>query len=352
MFGRKKQARRSTNILFVIFRLFLSVIIFAMLLGGIYSAYKHFSGLDPLKLSPEAVLINLLKSKTPQDIIAALSSVKLTEGIAQKINQRVSGGQAVIPADPSSNGADPKPTQTSSQVVLRFLMVADSHNDNQYLAKALDQAKLQYPDIKFILGLGDYTEVGTVTELKNAKKEFDQASLRYFLVVGDHDLWDGRDKGESPIKNFNQVFGPTFQAFSEGDFYFILLNNSDNYQGVSLEQTNWLDAQLEKAKNAKGIFVFLHESLYHPSSDHVMGRVQAELKKQAQNLLFSLKSAGVKTVIAGDTHYFSYYEEPQTHLPMATIGAITSERNLQTPRFGIGEVLEDGNLRVVDVEIK
>ncbi len=76
------------------------------------------------------------------------------------------------------------------------------------------------------------------------------------------------------------------------------------------------------------------------------------MKKQAKNLIFTLKSAGVKAVVAGDTHYFSSYEEPETRLRMTTVGAITLERNLQTPRFSIGEILEDGNLRVLDVEIR
>lgn len=351
MFNKKHQQKRSTNLLFVIFRLCLSCIIFALLLGGVYSAYKHFTGLDPFKVDPQAVVINLLRSKTPQDAITALGSIQVTSGIAQKINERILGdNNQIIPADPQEK----KKPEVKSKVVLRFLMVADSHSDNKNLAKALEQGKSQYPDIKFILGLGDYTEVGTITELKDAKKEFDLASLRYFLLPGDHDLWDARDKSIPPQSNFNQVFGPSYQSFSDSGYSFFLLYNSDNYQGLSEDQLSWLDKELEKAKNedSKGIYVFAHVPLYHPSSDHVMGRVEEKLKRQAKNLIFTLKGAGVKAVVAGDTHYFSSYEEPETRLSMMTVGAVTLERNLQTPRYAVGEILEDGSLRVVDVEIK
>ena len=231
-------------------------------------------------------------------------------------------------------------------------MVADSHNDNLYLKKALSQTK-QDPQIKFIIGLGDYTEVGTIDELKNAKKELDDASIRYFLTVGDHDLWDARNKGLPATANFNQLFGPAYQSFSFENFYFILLFNSDNYQGVDEDQMRWLQQQLQKAKQeGRIIFIFTHEPLYHPSSDHVMGRVEGNLKIQAKNLIRTLKDWGVSKVFSGDTHYFSQYSEPETGLIMVTVGALTSQRNVQAPRFAKVLVYENGDTQVEDVEIK
>lgn len=348
MFKKHSGRRKTVNPLYVVFRLFLSLIIFALLLGGVYSAYKHFTGMDPLKLNSESVAKNLLKAKSAQDIIVALGSIKATEGLAQKINQKVLGDQVLVPAD---NLVGLK--QTQSKVVLRFLMVADSHNDNINLAKALEKGKQAYPDIKFVLGLGDYSDVGTVTELKAAKQQFDSSSLRYFLIPGDHDLWDGRNRNLDPVTNFRQVFGPSYQSFTEGGFYFIMVYNSDNYLGLSEEQKNWLNLELEKAKReGKGVFVFVHEPLYHPSSDHAMGRVEPKLKDQAKTIIYSLKGAGVKSVVAGDAHYFSQYNEPETGIFMSTVGAVTAERNLQTPRYAIGEIMEDGSLRILDIEIK
>lgn len=322
---------------------------FAVLLGGIYAAYKHFSGLDPLKLDPQAVLSEFLAGKMPKEFLGVLSSTKVTQDLSNQINQKVLGQQKSKEIR-SENPTEPQ----SSNLAFKFLLVADSHSDNVNLAKAINQAKQSYPDLKFIIGLGDYTEVGTIDELKNAKKVFDSSSLRYFLIPGDHDLWDCRNRSLSPVSCFNQVFGLPYQSFTFNNFQFLLLYNSDNYTGFSAEQSKWVTDELEKTKQegVKGIFVFVHEPLYHPSSDHVMGWVEKDLKAQAGGLIFQLKDAGAAKIFAGDIHYFSEYSEPKTNTPMVTIGAVTIERNPQAPRFAIVSVFEDGSTKVEDVEIR
>lgn len=353
MFKRHYQKRRHTNIVFVIFRLFLSVVMFAVLLGGVYSAYKHFSGLDPLKINPQAVMSELLAGKVPKEVLGILSLSKVTQGLSGQIRQKSQDQQKSkeIPSDSSQKGLA---GEISKNLAFRFLLVADSHSDNADLAKAISQAQVSFPDLKFIIGLGDYTEVGTVDELKAAKTVFDSSALRYFLIPGDHDLWDCRNRNLPPIDCFREVFGPTYQSFVFDNFDFLLLNNSDNYTGFDSGQQKWITGELDKAKQVglKGIFVFLHEPLYHPSSDHVMGWVEKDLKLQAGSLIFQLKDAGVKKIFAGDIHFFSEYTEPKTNLSMVTIGAVTIDRNPQAPRFGVVSVFEDGSSKVEDVEIK
>lgn len=315
MFGR--HSRRSSNPLFVIFRLILSLTMFVVLLAGLYSAYKHFSGLDPLKLDLQTVIYK----------------------------QR----DKIIPLDNLT-----KPQIPTSKTAFQFLLIADSHNDNSNLRKAINQAKTKFPDLVFIIGLGDYTDVGTVNELNAVKIELDSSTLRYFLVAGDHDLWDSRNRNLSGDTNFKEVFGPTFQSFTYDNFKFLLLDNSDNYAGISKNQQEWIEKELEKAKeeHVKGILVFLHEPLYHPSSDHAMGKVDKNLKSQAESLIFQLKQADVKKVFAGDIHYFSEYDEPVTKIPMVTIGAIVTDRNPEAPRYGVVWVFDDGNVKVEDVQIR
>lgn len=343
---KKKYHKRSSNSLFVIFRLFLSLVMFSLLLGGVYTAYKHFSGLDPLKLDPQAVLKNVLVARTPQQFISVLSSLKINTSFLKQDNKTI----------PSTNEPKNQEQQkiTAPAYVFRFLLVTDSHNDNANLKKAISQAKIKYPDLSFIIGLGDYTDVGTVAELNNAKIELDNSGLRYFVIPGDHDMWDSRDKQTDPVTNFRQVFGPTFQSFVFDNFYFILLNNGDNYTGFLKDQQDWIGVQLEKAKTteSKDIFVFVHEPLYHPSSDHTMGFVEKGLKTQAQSLIYQLKTANVKKVFAGDIHFFSEYEEPATKLSMMTVGAVVTDRNPQVPRFAVVTVYEDGSTKAEDVEIK
>ena len=332
----RKYHKRSSNPLFVIFRLCLSLAMFVVLFGGIYSAYKHFSGLDPLKLNPQALLRSALESGTPQQFLG-----------------KVLGQSAkIIPQSTLENLT--KSATTSNSPIFRFLLVADSHDDNANLQKAIAQAKQSYPDLAFVIGLGDYTNVGTVDELKLAKKEFDLSSLRYFLLAGDHDLWDSRNRNLSPDTDFKQVFGPTFQGFTYNNFRFLLLDNSDNYKGFGQDQSDWVIRDLDKAKDegVKGVFVFVSEPLYHPSSDHYMGKVEKNLKQQAQSMIYQLKATGVKKVFAGDIHYFSEYEEPETKLPMVTVGAIVTDRNPQAPRFSVVTVFDDGLTKVDDVEIR
>ncbi len=341
MFGRKHYQKRSPNILFVIFRLLLSVVMFSVLLVSAYSAYKHFSGLDPLKLNPQAVVSELLAGKVPKQFTDLLSA-------SQQSSQGIPSAESIASGDiPVADGVN-------ANLVFRFLIVADSHNDNANLAKVIDRAKDSYPDLKFIIGLGDYTEVGTITELEETKKQLDSSGLRYFLIPGDHDLWDCRNRNLLPAVCFSQVFGPNYQTFTFENFKFLLLDNSDNYTGFDTGQLKWITDELDKSKQegVRGILVFLHEPLYHPSSDHIMGWVTKELKIQAGGLVFQLKAAGVTQVFTGDIHYFSQYLEPKTGIAMTTIGAVTSEKNPQAPRFAVVSAFEDGRIKVEDREIK
>lgn len=316
---------------------------FAVLLLGVYSAYKSFSGLDPLKLD---------FPRTPAQFTKVLSSLKIDPNILGKAvpsgSSHTPGGSKNGSLNDSLGGFD---SPGVNAALFRFLLIADPHIDNGNLKKAIDQAKQQYPDLQFIIGLGDYSEVGTVAEFKEAKSVLDASALRYFLIPGDHDLWDCRNRNLVPVSCFSEVFGPDYQSFVFDEFEFLLLDNSDNYTGFNPEQLKWVAEQLERAKGAKGIFVFLHEPLYHPSSEHIMGRVEKGLKSQAGGLLFQFKDAGVKKVFAGDTHFFSEYTEPVTGLSMATIGAVTIERNAQAPRFSVVSVFEDGSTKVDDVII-
>ncbi len=317
------------------------MVMLAVLAVGIYVAYKHFSGIDPLKLDPQAVVKNVLAARTPQQVLGVLSSIK----IDSKTLPILSNNQLVLENSTPDTAVTP---------AFRFLLIADSHSDNDDLSKALAHARASYPDLKFIIGLGDYTNVGTTAELNNAKKELDSSGLRYFLIAGDHDLWDSRDKKMSDGTNFNQIFGPLFQSFDYNNFKFLLLDNSDDYKGLGDTQQKWIENELEKIKQqpTNGTFVFLHEPLFHPSSDHVMGKIESGLKQQARDLMYQLKAAGVKKVFTGDTHFFSEYKEPVTDLEMVTIGAVTIERNPQAPRFAVVSVFDDGTTKVEDVEIK
>lgn len=329
MFGRRK--KRSTFLPFVIFRLLLSLVMFTILLVGAYSAYKYFSGFDPISTDPKAIISSLLNF-IPADLKKFKPQLAETKEVKSTQSQ---------PSGP--------PAKQTGKLLFTFGLLADSHSDNELLKKALEQMG----EVKFVIGLGDYTDVGTLEELQNAKKIFDEGKIRYFVIPGDHDLWDSRDKQKQPTANFSQVFGPPWQSFEFEGVGFLLLDNSDNYRGFGDTQIQRLEEELERFKksNIRFVLAFVHEPLSHPSSDHIMGRVESNLKDQAQNVIKILKTGGVKKVFAGDIHFFSQYNEPSVSLPMTTVGAVSTQRNSQSPRFARVGVFEDGTTLVEDVEI-
>lgn len=351
MFGRHKESKRSSNPIIAFFRLILSIVVFSVLIVGLYFAYKQFSGVDPLKIDPKNIASLLITNPQLQKFSDKIAEVFKIPSPLRTIPSPDNGLSNGLNIDSSPVEKTPQ-NSNGSTVDFSFILVADSHNDNINLSKALIQAKEYNPS--FIVGLGDYTQVGTVAELKNTKKEFDLSGIRYFLIPGDHDLWDSRDKGHDPNTNFTQVFGPTYQSFVYNGYEFILINNADNYKGINDLQNTWIVDILKKAKDtvSKGLIILLHEPLYHPSSDHVMGKTDPKIESQAKALMYQLKEANVKMVFAGDIHYFTKYQDPGTNLQMVTAGAVTSTPNTQAPRFVEVNILKDGNIVVNDVEIK
>lgn len=341
MFRRyKEHKKRSSFLPFVIFRTILSLTMFLLLLGGVYSAFQHFSGIDPLKGDPKAIILNLLNQPELRSILEKVP-------VSLPIN---------LP-DPDSIGAESQAIGQSQGKVVRqgninfkFLLVADSHNENNNLRKAIDQAKQQ--GIELIIGLGDYTETGTTDELLKVKQELDQSGIRYFVTAGDHDLWDARDKQKKAYDNFVSVFGYPYQTFEYRGVQFLIIYNSDNYLGLGNEQLGWLNLELEKQQDSKPYFVLMHEPLYHPSSDRVMGKNEEALKTEVQSLIKLFKNSGVEEVFSGDVHFFTRYKEPQTGLKMTTVGSLASLRNVQSPRFAIVTVYQDGGYEVEDIEVK
>lgn len=320
----------------------MSLIILLVLGVGLLQAYKAFSGYDPMKLDPESLKGLLTSDSAYSTLINLLTfdpkqSIQNTTGLGTNNADTLNIGEA----RPKSN----------SPVAFKFAVLADSHKDGLNLAKALAQAKQD--GVKFVIMMGDLSDVGTVEELTATKQILDASGLEYYVAAGDHDLWDSRDKENDAPKNFKEVFGQTYEAFSYDNVRYILIYNSDNYLGLDGVQLKWIEDELaSRPEGTKLTFVFAPTPLYHPSSDHVMGKVTPKLASQADHLNTIFKGAGVDTVFSADTHFFSKYKEPKNDLDMVTVGAVTSDRNPQAPRFAMVEVLIDGSFNVLETEIK
>lgn len=356
MFRKKSaQHRRRKSGAFGIARIFLSLIMISILGLGVYGAYKSFSGVDPLKISPTSLVRGVLRSDNAVELISGLLSFNPKQILEKKSpvldqNQKPSM-QSSAPQE-NSTPTPPKETKPQPKLDFRFAVVADSHNDNEDLGKALTQAK--EANAEFVIGLGDFTDVGTADELRATKIVFDSAKLPYHVIPGDHDLWDSRNRGLDAMTDFKSVFGPNYSSFNYHTDSFLLIDNSDNYLGIPSEEWNWIVDQLTsfRQNNSRLVFAFASTPLYHPSSDHFMGKVEPKLKSQAQDLIYLLKTHNTDHVFAGDTHFFSDYTEPKNDLKMTAVGAITRDRNIQNPRYCLVDVYQDGSYNIVDTEVK
>lgn len=332
--------RRGGGFVFTAFRMVLSLIVLVLLFLTLYQAFKGFSGLDPLKLSPQAVVKEFSSTETLYQFAQKLLTFDIRSPNLRGEIARV------VKNDPTSSNATPQ-----GNFLFRFAIVSDSHNDNLYLTKALNMARSS--DAKFVIGLGDFTDVGTIEELTNAKNAFASGGLPYYVTAGDHDLWDSRNQKLSPDANFVKIFGPTYTSFGYDDIRFMIIYNSDNYKGVDAIQRQWIEEELQRvAPQSKATIVLASIPIYHPSSDHIMGKSESGLKSQADDLINLFAKYHARAIFAGDTHFYSSYIEPRTTTPMYSIGAVTSNRNPQAPRFVLVDVFDSGDYSVADTEIK
>jgi len=239
-------------------------------------------------------------------------------------------------------------TEKVKRLVLKFAIVSDSGGENDLLTKALPQA--QGKGINFVIGLGDWTTVGTLEQLSVAKQVFDDSKLEYYVTAGDHDLWASRNRGENALSNFNQVFGSAQRLIEKNGIQIVILDNSDIYKGIPSESWELLFESLKK--DVKLRFVMAHKTPFHPDSAHIMGQDAQNVKAQAENLLAILEEGQISGFFSGDMHFFAQFKTPKQAVKITTIGAVASQKNFQGPRFGIVTVYDDYSWKAEDVEIR
>lgn len=241
---------------------------------------------------------------------------------------------------------DQKGEESKVSLLFKFAVVGDSHNENERLGTALSQAKIK--GAEFIIHVGDLTNTGTLKELQATKNVLESYNLKYFVIPGNHDVWENQGP-----KNFDQVFGTPYQAFewSKKKVRFILVDNSDEKNGLGEKQREWLE-RLIRSPSQSLTFVFAHEPLFAAASQHIMGQYSPQVASEAAELTSGFTQARVVEVFSGHLHYFYRYLDPASGLKTTIVGAAAFERNPQTPRFALVTVFEDLRYNVEEVEIK
>lgn len=342
--GQEPRRRRAGGV-FGVVRVFLSLCMISIMLLGLAFALQHLSGVRSTEFGQGINLRQVFSSEQLYQVVSGALSVNPMTTLS-RLKQLIAG------AITTEHSSSVQPSSVPATKVYTFAVVTDSHNDNSHLSNALKIAKSR--GAAFVVGLGDYTDVGTIDELRNSKNEFDIAGMNYYVTAGDHDLWDARNKSLPPQQNFQEVFGSPYSTFAYKGTRFIIIYDADDYLGLDAVQQKWVEDVLNIAKQegSKDIFVLTSTPFWHPSSDHAMGRVEPKLKDQAVQLIKLCKDKAVNEIFAGDAHFFSRYTEPATGLKMTVVGAVTSTRNLQQPRFVLVDVYSDGSYNIQDTEIK
>ncbi|OGC68669.1 hypothetical protein A2415_02360 [candidate division WWE3 bacterium RIFOXYC1_FULL_39_7] len=273
--------------------------------------------------------------------------------VAGKFVSRI-GETKVLDADRSQDSTDPdapegdKEEQIShneDDKLLTIALLSDTHNDFDNLREAL--ASVKETSASEVFFLGDFTELGLIEDLEEAKKVMDESKIDYLAIPGDHDLW----KTVGP-ENFNTVFKKNNHSITLNGIKFVLLDNSANYTLISEETINWFKTEIADAD-----FVLLSQPLYHPELQVVMGVVNGEeepaVKAQAVELLKLIRESDVQAIISGDQHRSDINSDPEKkELKHVVVGALTDERNLQTPRFSIMNVYLGDDFDIKDVVLE
>lgn len=239
--------------------------------------------------------------------------------------------------------------QSERKLIHKFALVSDSENDNGNLKTALDSAKAN--GAQFVIGLGDFTPLGELEDLRRAKATFEAAGISYFVTAGDRDLWASRNADINTYAYFNQTFGETSHTIDKEGMQIVILDNSNIYKGLTSENLKLVETiKNSSSEDNKVRFVMAHKTPYHPQSAHIMGADNADVANQAKDLLNALEAGEIDGFFSGDLHFFARYNSPKG-VKITTIGALNRERTFQGPRFAIVSVFDDQSWEVEDIEV-
>ena len=114
-------------------------------------------------------------------------------------------------------------------------VIADSQIDLDGLKTAIRRIN-NYPDVDFVLFVGDLTEHGLQQEFLWVKKELDDLKVPVLTVIGNH---DGISNGG---RIYQRMFGPLNYTFIYRDTQFIMWNNNPYEFGAP--DLDWLRTQV------------------------------------------------------------------------------------------------------------
>jgi Icc-related predicted phosphoesterase len=227
---------------------------------------------------------------------ARLNCVKPEELIHYRVN-------ADGASSPDGTFALAPATGAAPFTFVAFGDVRTNHEDHQAVANAI---RAEAPD--FVVQTGDLVEIAILPSEWQTFFDVERDLLRdtpYVGVMGNHELWGGRDA-------FARYFGSPGQAGSSqfavtwGNTRLIALDVTVPY-GASSAQFDWMTQQLQAAADDPGVvhcIVILH---YPPYSSSNHGNESDPLKVRAE-LAPVWEEFGVDLVLSGHDHNYERSE--------------------------------------------
>ena len=176
---------------------------------------------------------------------------------------------------------------------------------------------------------GDLTINGTQKEEDGIKKVLDDGGIKYVAVPGNHDIY--KKVWLWPNK---------YQSQTVGNWKLILIDNSD-WRGLGTEQKKWIENEVQVCLVMHCVVAF-HMPLVNNFSKHLMGEYSPATAVEASWLKALLIKNNVRMAYSGHLHYSSDYVIDGWETVL--VGAITKDRNTETPRFTQVVMYNDGTV--------
>lgn len=226
--------------------------------------------------------------------------------------------------------------EVNKEVLMDVLFVSDLEDDFANLEQFVSTANNLNPDIIFVLG--DISALGVRENLEKSKEIFSGLNSEVFYIPGDRDLWKS-----SGLNNFKTVFGDSYQVIERNGVKFLLVDNANEYEGISVAQMEFIKSNISSTD-----YILMHNPIYFNKSilgmmGKGMGQYSIDVDHQREELLELVRSSeAVKATFAGDQHSFSVSEdEEKASLNHVVIGSLNTERSLDSSNFGYMKIYED-----------
>jgi len=184
-----------------------------------------------------------------------------------------------------------------------FWNAEDVVTQNEHFMANIERTNASGADFAVIVGdlIHGYTDDTDLIERQ--WDAYDDAIRRFtvplYSVAGNHDIWNEKSK-----RIWLQRRGPLYFSWSHKGCHFIALNSEipGQMDRIAGEQLEWLRHELEKARSARRIFVFVHKPLWTLKPEG-----PGEQNQWMREVHPLLARHGVDTVFAGHHHHYLLY---------------------------------------------